>query len=210
MNTPNPEFFYPNRMGRILLLAMEEILGDAALTTVLNLAGEQRQFESLPPLTQALEFPFSTVSRLQFALEELYGPRGGRGLSLRIGRACFLGGLREFGTHLGVADAAFRLLPLQTKLKMGASAFSGLFNKISDQRVRLEETSSQILWHIERCPLCWERHAEAPVCHLAVGLLQESLYWVSGGKLFHVEEIACHARGDTDCAILIEKNPLGG
>ena len=35
-----------------------------------------------------------------------------------------------------------------------------------------------------------------PVCHLAVGLLQEALYWVSGGKVFNVEEKTCIAAGD--------------
>ncbi|GAB4492631.1 MAG: 4-vinyl reductase [Anaerolineales bacterium] len=203
------EFYYPNRMGRILLLSMEEILGQAALTTLLDRAGAADRIENYPPLTQALEFPFRTVARLQAALEELYGPRGGRGLALRVGRASFLGGLREFGPHLGLTDAAFRLLPLPAKIKIGAGAFAELFNKFSDQRVRLEENSTQITWHIERCPVCWERHTEEPACHLAVGLLQESLYWVSGGKLFHVEEIACHARGDSDCSILIDKTPLG-
>ncbi len=209
MQPPPPELYYPNRMGRILLLAMEEILGEAALATLLDRAGAAERIKNYPPLTQSLDFPFSTVARLHLALEELYGPRGGRGLALRVGRASFSGGLREFGPHLGLTDAAFRLLPLSAKIKIGASAFAELFNKLSDQRVRLEETSDQILWHIERCPVCWGRHTDEPACHLAVGLLQESLYWVSGGKLFHVEEISCHARGDLDCSILIHKTPLG-
>lgn len=209
MQPPLPEFYYPNRMGRILLLAMEEILGEAALTTLLDRSGAADRIKNYPPLTQALEFPFSTIARLQIALEELYGPRGGRGLALRIGRASFSGGLREFGDHLGLTDTAFRLLPLPAKIKIGAGAFSELFNKLSDQRVRIEQTPQQIIWHIERCPVCWGRHTGEPACHLAVGLLQESLYWVSGGKLFHVEETACHARGDSDCSILIDKTPLG-
>ena len=109
---------------------------------------------------------------------------------------------------LGLTEMAFRLLPLPTKLRTGARSFADLFNKHTDQQVRVEESDTQILWHIERCPLCWERHAEEPVCHLAVGLLQEALYWLSGGKVFSVEETACHARGDEHCIITIQKNPL--
>jgi predicted hydrocarbon binding protein len=41
-----------------------------------------------------------------------------------------------------------------------------------------------------------------------VGLLQESLYWLSGGKIFNVEETECIARGDPACTILIEKQPI--
>ena len=42
----------------------------------------------------------------------------------------------------------------------------------------------------------------------AVGLLQEALYWLSGGKVFNVEEIACIARGDAACTIVIDQTPL--
>ena len=103
---------------------------------------------------------------------------------------------------------AFRLLPLSTKLHTGAKAFAELFNRHTDQRVRVEERENSILWHIEQCPLCWERKAEEPVCHLAVGLLQEALYWVSGGKVFDVEETACIACGDPFCTIKIDTVPL--
>ena len=103
---------------------------------------------------------------------------------------------------------AFRLLPLSTKLHTGTKAFADLFNKHTDQKVRVEEKEDQIFWHIERCPLCWQRKADEPVCHLAVGLLQEALYWLSGGKIFNVEETACIARGDGACTIVIDRVPL--
>jgi len=64
------------------------------------------------------------------------------------------------------------------------------------------------LWHNDRCPVCWGRKTEVPCCHLAVGIIQESLYWVSGGRNFTVQEIACIARGDEACTIAIDKKPL--
>ena len=109
---------------------------------------------------------------------------------------------------LGLTEIAFRLLPLPTKLHTGVKTFADLFNKHTDQKVRVEEKDNKIFWHIERCPLCWERKAEEPICHLAVGLLQEALYWVSGGKVFNVEETACIARGDAACTIVIDQTPL--
>jgi predicted hydrocarbon binding protein len=38
-----------------------------------------------------------------------------------------------------------------------------------------------------------------------VGLLQEALYWVSGGKFYDVEEQDCIAMGDAACVIIIDK-----
>jgi predicted hydrocarbon binding protein len=103
---------------------------------------------------------------------------------------------------------AFRLLPLSAKVPAGAKAFAELFNNLTDQQVRVEEEGGKLLWHIDRCPLCWERHAQEPVCHLAVGLLQEALYWLSGGKVFNVEEQTCIASGDATCTIVIDQSPI--
>lgn len=198
-------YHYPQKMGRIVLLGMEEVIGKGGMDAVLNLATLN---DLQPSASNERTFSFDTVSKLHQSLEQVYGPRGGRGLALRSGRACFKYGIKEYGSMLGLTEMAFRLLPLPTKLRTGARSFADLFNKHTDQQVRVEETEAQILWHIERCPLCWERHAEEPVCHLAVGLLQEALYWLSGGKVFSVEETACHAQGDEHCIITIQKAPL--
>ncbi|HKZ70806.1 MAG TPA: 4-vinyl reductase [Anaerolineales bacterium] len=199
---------YPNKMGRIILLAMEEIMGRNGVNAVLNLAKLRRLINNYPPNNYDRQFSFEDVGAIQQALEDMYGPRGGRGLALRAGRACFKYGLKEFGPVLGIADLAFRLLPLNMKLKVGAEVFADTFNKYTDQRVRLTDDEDQIYWHIERCPICWGRKSDIPCCHLAVGILQESLYWVSGGKNFSVQETSCIARGDEACTVVIEKKPL--
>lgn len=199
---------YPQKMGNIILLGTEEVIGKSGLDAVLHLGALEDAAQLARSDSDERTFSFESISRLHQSLEQLYGPRGGRGLALRAGRATFKYGLKEYGSMLGLTEMAFRLLPLSTKLHTGAISFAGLFNKHTDQRVRVEEFDTTILWHIERCPLCWERTSDGPVCHLAVGLLQEALYWLSGGKVFSVEEIACHARGDERCTILIQKTPL--
>ncbi|MCL4273021.1 MAG: 4-vinyl reductase [Anaerolineales bacterium] len=204
----NNAFFYPQKMGRIILLGMEEVISKGGVDAILHLAELDDLIQNYPPSKTEKSFSFEKVSLLLGTLEQAYGPRGGRGLALRTGRASFKYGLKEYGSMLGLTEVAFRLLPLSTKLRVGARSFAELFNKHTDQRVRVEETDSTIFWHIERCPLCWERKADEPICHLAVGLLQEALYWLSGGKVFNVEETACIARGDSNCTILVYKTPL--
>ena len=114
---------------------------------------------------------FDDVGRIMKSLDEMYGPRGGRGLALRAGRAGFKYGLKEFGPVLGIADLAFRLLPMRMKLKVGADVFADVFNKYTDQTVSLSEDKEHIVWAIERCPVCWQRESQAPCCYLAVGIL---------------------------------------
>lgn len=201
-------FFYPQKMGRIIFLGMEEVMGSHGVDAVLHLAALEKYVQNYPPDGKERDFPFETVSLLQSALEQAYGPRGGRGLALRVGRACFKYGLREYGSMLGLTEMAFRLLSMPTKLSAGAKSFANLFNKHTDQKVRVEEKDNKIFWHIERCPLCWGRTTEEPVCHLAVGLIQESMYWLSGGKVFDVKETACIAKGDAACTIEIDTLPF--
>ncbi len=201
-------YYYPNKMGRIILLAMEEIMGRNGVNAALNLAKMRHLINNYPPNNFDRQFRFDDIGAIMQSLDDMYGPRGGRGLALRAGRACFKYGLKEFGPVLGIADLAFRLLPLNMKLKVGAEVFADTFNKYTDQRVRLSDDEDQIFWHNERCPICWGRKTDIPCCHLAVGILQESLYWVSGGKNFSVQEIACIARGDDACTIVIDKKPM--
>jgi predicted hydrocarbon binding protein len=203
-----PFYFYPNRMGRIVLLAMEEILGHDEVNAVLNLAHLPDYIDQYPANNQDLKFPFEHVSQLQIAMESAYGLQAGRGLSLRVGRACLNYGLREFGSELGLTDRAFRMLPLPRRIKVGSEALAGLFNQSAGQRVHLEVDEEHICWCIERCPMCWERQADDPCCSLAVGLLQEAFYWVSGGKYFLVEEKKCIACGDNTCTIVIDRTPM--
>lgn len=202
-----PAYFYSQRMGHILLQAMQEVIGGTGMQHVLETAS-LAPLTSEPSVDSRHAFPFDSIGQLHVALEKVYGPPGGQGLALRIGRACFTYGLHEYGAVLGLTEIAFKLLPLSTKMHMAANSLAGLFNEHSDQRVRIEEETDRILWHIERCPLCWGRQTEQPACHMAVGLLQESLYWLSGGKIFNVEETQCVARGDAACTVVIDRTPI--
>jgi len=161
-----------------------------------------------PPNNFDRQVSFVEIGALMRSLDEMYGPRGGRGLALRAGRAAFKYGIKEFGPVLGIADLAFRLLPLNMKLKVGADVFAETFNKFSDQVVRITDEEERIVWQNVRCPMCWERRSEAPCCHLAIGILQEALYWVSGGKHFDVNQTTCHASGDEVCTFIIDKKPM--
>jgi predicted hydrocarbon binding protein len=200
--------FYPNQMGRIILNSMEEVMGRNGVHAILKLASLGSLLENFPPDDAKQEFSFATISAMTDMLEQVYGPHGGRGLALRIGRSCFNNGIRQYGSQIGVTETAFRLLPLPLKVSTGAKALAELFNRYTDQKVRVDEDGEKLFWHIDQCPLCWERHAHEPVCHLAVGLLQEALYWLSGGKVFNVEEKTCIAAGDDTCTIEIDQSPL--
>ena len=86
---PKSGFYYPNRFALITLEALEEVMGKNGLNAILNMAHMPHLIDHYPPANLERSFDFSDYSMLNIALEEMYGPRGGRGLALRAGRATF-------------------------------------------------------------------------------------------------------------------------
>ena len=200
--------YFPNRLGRIVMLAFEEVMGKNGLNAMLNLASLSSLIGNYPPDDDEKKIPFETFSKLQISLEQGYGPRGGRGLTLRAGRVFFSHGLRTYGLELGLNDTDFRLQPPELKLIAVLHAMADFFNQYTDQKITLKELEQKILWEVQRCPWCWGRQAFEPVCQFTVGMLQEALYWVSGGKFYNVVEETCIAQGDSTCLVRIDRHPL--
>ena len=114
-------------------------MGKNGLNAILNLAKLGHLIESPPPSNLERKFDFSDYSAVNAALEDMYGPRGGRGLALRAGRASFAQGLKDFGALAGVGDVAFKVLPLPAKLKIGVPSMAKIFSQVSDQKTRVED-----------------------------------------------------------------------
>jgi predicted hydrocarbon binding protein len=201
-------YYYPNLIAKIYLEAIEEIMGTNGIKALLNLANMQHLIDNYPAGNLSKEFDFADFAHLNEAMETMYGPRGGRALSLRAGRKAFDQGLKNFGAMVGVADRAFRMLPMKLRMKVGLGAMARAFSSTSDQISYVREEEDHFLYVIERCPVCWGRHSETPICHAALGIIQEGLNWGTGGLSFKTAEVSCIARGDPACIFVISKEPL--
>lgn len=202
-------FYYPNKFARITFNALETVMGKNGLHAILHLADLSEYINNYPPDNLEKEFDFAYFTALCVALEEMYGPRGGRGLALRAGRATFADALRGFGALAGVGDMAFKVLPLAAKLKIGLPAMANIFTQFSDQISNVHDDGDKYIYTLERCPMCWNRKADRPVCYVGQGLLQEGLRWVSGGHEFKVDMATCIAKGDDMGRYYIYKEPIG-
>ncbi len=156
-----------------------------------------------PPDDLSREFPFERIAALNAALDQMYGLRGGRGMALRAGRAWFAQGMKSFGALSGIGDPAFRRLPVDLRVRLALQAQAEVFTRFSDQASRLEAVPGALNFIIENSPFALERHAEKPVCHPLVGLLQECARWASNGRDYTVRETHCIATGEAACIIVI-------
>ena len=206
---PRSGYYYANKFALIMIKALEDVMGKNGLNAILNLAHLPGLIDNSPPGNLAKEFDFADVSAINQALEEMYGPRGGRGLALRAGRATFADALKNFGALAGAGDLAFKVLPMHVKLRIGLPAMARIFSQVSDQHSTVREIDNEYIYTIHRCPVCWGRKdLDKPVCFIAVGLLQEGLKWVSGGNDFRVYETKCVSMGDEVCEFTIQKMPI--
>ena len=205
---PPSGYFLANRLGRALLDSLQETVGRNGLNALLNLNDLGGYITSPPADDLALAFDIAVVASLLGALEMVYGPRGARGLALRSGRAMYDLIVDAFDLPTGFNELAFRLLPLQTRLKIAVPALARILTQHSDQTHRAVDRGTYYDYTIERCSVCWGQEAKTPFCHLIAGLLQEALSAFGRGQEFRVVQTECRAVGAAACVFRIDKDPI--
>ncbi len=210
MMNPSEPTFDQSSVQQIFIEGVREIIGQAGVNAMLNI---NRKPDGAVQRDVALEFRLVDIQK---SLESLYGPRGGCGVALRAGRSSFKYFLRTYGEQMGLSRLDYRLLPTQSRLKVGLQALASTFEDLYLGVINMKETDNVWEWTVKNCPLCWnpeqglhgDEDEAACRCHLFVGMLQEFLSWASGGKYYHVVETACMSGGAAACVIQIEKQPL--
>ncbi len=198
----------------IVRAAMEEVLGREA-TEAIVVATSSTRGDSPSRLTaqhRGAQIQSTTdaggLPAIMECLEAMYGTWSGRGIAWRVGQACFQHGLREYGGMSGAEGPGFRLSPLSGKIRASLQWLARLLNDHAGHHILLEDQGGGLVWRVQRCPLCDHRVTPEPACYLTVGLLQEALAWLSGGRVFRVEETECLGRGDAACSFLIDETPV--
>jgi predicted hydrocarbon binding protein len=201
--------FLPNRIARYFFLATEEVMGQGGLNTLLTQARLDSYVNNLPPDDLRKAFTFAQFATLNVALEDTYGTRGGRGMALRIGRASFSMGMKNFGALAGMGDPAFRARPRDERCLIGLKALALVYNRFSDQQCAVEDLHDRFQFVVQSSPAAWGRQSDKPVCHAQAGIIQECMRWAANGYEYYVYESACKACGDPQCVFVINKTPMG-
>ena len=118
------------------------------------------------------------------ALKEKYGETGMRGLAMRAGRASFSYFLREYGPETGLSGMAFRLLPARVRLRAGMDKMAQALNQNCTGQVQINEHEGSWVCQFEGKDLADAPAALNTAHYFMAGLLQEYLYWASGGKVY--------------------------
>ncbi len=204
---PPSGFFYPNKIGRIMLNAARNLVGEEQFAALLRDHGLTRYLEAPPPDNLVRAFDFADFAALVGGLDAIQTaqPRT-PSLVSEVGRLCFREGVRTFGSpsFLGALAYGYQLLPLNVKMKVDLLSMATIFTTLSDQHSDLEEHDDHFAYIIHRCPICWGRHSAAPLCTVAGAMLEEALHW-STHLHFDVIETRCCAAGDSTCTFVVKK-----
>lgn len=180
---------------RALLEASQAEVGAEALRSVLPLAGLNPDLTALADL-QGGEAA-RAVAGLQRALRTYYG-RGARMLLMRIAE-------RMWPRLLGDAP-----LPLRARAALIPSLPGGLrrraaldlLGRLLAAQFSIHTLDRDLVVLAHATPDATGETAEAPICHLTLGLIQQAVNW-AGQPVLSIEEARCRAAGATACEFKI-------
>lgn len=197
----------PNAALRVLLMAIEDVMGENGAKAVLNAGGLGRFIDNYPPNDTELAASMADYGSAQQAVEEFYGPRGARAMLIRIGRATTRFSLQELPALLGLAGLALKALPMETRVKVVLERLTKTANDTVNLKAHLRVEPDAFYYVNEECPCRWRPPHDKPACFTTVGAVQEALLHGTG-KNFKVEEVACISNGASACVYRVPKEPV--
>ena len=190
------KYFQSNRKTRVYLDAISDLIGRHGLAALLRLAGLHAWADELPPYNDEFGVDFADIAILSDKLELMYGPRGGRALGLRAGRASFKHICEYYGEQVGLVADVIQAEPPSSRVRLVLNALAKATQLHSDSQVFVDEADGEFSYTLTPCPECWCRNdAEDAACHGTSGFLLEALLWAGLGDDYQVDQIACAAAG---------------
>jgi hypothetical protein len=215
MSDTKSRLYWPNAFAHILLQAIERAIGKDDLSILMTFAGLEHYIEHYPPLDLVKAVDFGDITALRFALNRLYGTRGGQVLALHIGRLMYIYIVGHFVHPVALVEEF--IVPPNLVAGSVVPGLAGVLSRFSDQVSRARDEGDHLVFTLEQCPFCWRQTAEKPMCQIvqgivANGLTKASRKYVSGDRIgryhFRVQIATCLAMGDDMGRLIVYKMPV--
>ena len=213
LNDPYSQLHLPDAYMRWALLAAEEVVGLQGMKVVLRDAKMERFIDNYPPE----EFNYNSqilrqdYANFNAALFNFFG-RAGKSMVLRIGRTSARMGIQKQGVLFNTAAIlAAKVMPFPTQVKMVLESIPSGFNKLAQtigetHHSLIEDRGDRWAFTSNDCSICIGQDADACMCWMWVGTLQEGVHWLAG-KEVDVVEVECRAMGAPACVWEVSKKP---
>jgi len=197
----------PNANVRLLLIALQEVMGDNGLKAVLKQGGLEQYVDNFPPDNTERQAKFSEYGQIQQAVENFYGgPRGARAMMRRAGHATFKQTLQSRAAILGLAGVAIKVLPEGTRMKFILDRIAKASTEEVNLPAHVDELADHFVFVAEACTCVFRKRDPklGPCCFVTAGVLEAAVEWATGHR-HSVKEIACLQNGDDACRYRVEK-----
>ena len=191
--------------GQIFLSALVEILGQQRANELIEKTGLSEFSNGLPDFDSDLQFSLDSLKRILLVMKQSYPNHSAQGILQRIGEASFSPALHAFGPALGLTQSDFQLLPLRRKLPEALEAIAGLLNEVTSSTVNFLQAEDHVQLNIGSCPI--EGEMADNFGHFVTGLLRAALYWISGGKSFHLQATDTFTINEEGCQLHVPLKP---
>jgi hypothetical protein len=191
---------------RIFVGSLQEIMGENDLQPILHIAG-LRTSSVRDTLNSPEPFNAEDFTAGWQALVNKYGLRGAEGVILRSGQVFFKDFLRRHGFETGLMEREFRSLPKPRRIRKGLGMLAALQEAfIPGTATTIIEEHENWLWETERCEWCGQhKDNRDALSKFTIGIIQEFLFWTSGGKCYPVHEADDLETSQTLFAIRVHK-----
>jgi hypothetical protein len=192
--------FEQKEIEQIFIGSMQEIMGDDDLQSLLHQAG-------LGTNGIAKSLNAAGFTEGWQALVDTYGRRGAEGVILRSGQVFFKDFLRKHGFETGLMENEFRSLPKPRRIRRGLGVLADLQEEmIPGTDITISEEDEYWLWQTCQCGWCKKREDNRDaLSKFTIGVIQEFLFWTSGGKCYPVQEANDEESGHPLFVIRIDK-----
>lgn len=198
-----------NKAFRVILLAVEDVVGKRGTESLLRQAGLPQYINHFPPSdNERGGHSLRYMSQINRALFDVYGKRGARAILIRSGKSRAQDAIAENGMIANATKIATKFLPRRMKVKLTLDTAAKEYSEQLSTHVKIEDDGEFFYWTDPLCGNCINWQNDQPVCYTTVGFLHGLVAWILGDEDFKVDEVACRAKGDATCQYRVTLNPV--
>jgi predicted hydrocarbon binding protein len=195
-----------NMTFRVVLLGIQDIIGQNGLKTILNHANLKNYLDNLPPNDHEKgKCRASEVAAVDRDVADIFGNNGSAAILFQVGRMQAKWGLEE---NPDTVTAARSLLAGKSEFDTAKTALelaAGVVAAETQSKAWVEVDGGEILYHIDENTHSFGITNDSPVCHVTSGFVTGIVQWATEKTDWIGKEERCMAQGAPHCTHRVKK-----
>jgi predicted hydrocarbon binding protein len=200
--------YISNMTFRVVLLGIQEIIGQNGLKTVLNYNGMKKYLDAMPPNDHEKNLcRASEVAGVDRGVADIFGKNGGAAILFLVGKMQAKWGLEE---NPDTVTAARSILAGKDEFETAKTALelaAGVVAAETQSKAWVEADGPDLLYHIDENTHSFGIRDDKPTCHVTSGFVTGIVQWATGKNDWVAREERCMAQGAAYCTHRVRKVP---